>query len=398
MQLSMIHTLHTSKANLMIEHQNAINLLLHDISQWVTEFGFDDFGIADIDLSAEHEAHKQWLDARYNAGMGWIEENTDLRLYPEKLVPGTHRIISVRLNYLPSDTELVKQLKKHDEAYISRYALGRDYHKLMRKRLAQLGKKIEARALELGITPSANTRAFVDSAPVLERPLAEKSGLGWTGKHTLIINEKDGSWFFLGELFTNIPLPCNQETPVNQCGDCEACMQICPTDAFPKPYVLDASRCISYLTIEHKGSIPIEFREPMGNRIFGCDDCQLICPWNKYAKHTAENDFNPRHNLQSIELLTLFAWTEEEFLRKTEGSAIRRTGFENWQRNLSIALGNAPKQSAVIDALKEALTHCTSATLKEHFEWAIMRQQSDIRRKRKIRNPNTTKNGRTSDE
>lgn len=367
-----------------MSNTSAIEQLMQDIQLWATEAGFADVGVSKANIDGAEEAVAGWLEKGYHGTMQWFEQNTEKRSSPTELVPGTARILSFRLNYLPADTAPILQLKKGNEAYISRYALGRDYHKLIRKRLAKLGKKIERRAHQLELLESAHTRAFVDSAPILERPIAEQAGLGWTGKHTLIINKEAGSWFFLGELFTNIPLPINTDTPENHCAECTACLKVCPTDAFPEPYTLDARRCISYLTIEHKGAIPVELREPMGNRIFGCDDCQLICPWNKYAHHTEETDFKPRHQLGSIELLELFRWDEAIFLEKTEGSAIRRTGFENWQRNLAIALGNAPQDLRIIEALEQALIS-SSAMVAEHIEWAIVRQKSGKRRRRKIK-------------
>lgn len=360
--------------------------LLSLLDQWVIEFGFSGYGISDMDVDSEKDAFNRWLDKQYNASMGWICENTEKRFSPESLVPGTCRVISLRLNYLPDTNPAINNLKDGSKAYISRYALGRDYHKLMRKRLAKLSKKIHSYALENALVQESKTRVFVDSAPVLERPLAEKAGIGWTGKHTLTLNKDDGSWFFLGEIFTNIPLPPTQSREENQCGTCDACMKICPTDAFPEPYVLDANRCISYLTIEHEGSIPVEFREPMGNRVFGCDDCQLICPWNGDPTHTKELDFQPRHKLNSIDLVELFNWTEDEFLSRTEGSAIRRAGYEKWQRNISIALGNAPKDIRITEAL-HAKRVAASEVLSEHIDWALERQETNTRRKRKIKNP-----------
>lgn len=357
---------------------------MQHLNIWVKELGFAEFGICDVDLSKEKDALEKWLAKGANGEMKWLADNTDLRLSPQSLVSGTARIISVRLNYLPEDTAPIGNLKQSRLAYVSRYALGRDYHKLMRKRLAKLGKKIENFAREHDVIEQPNTRAFVDSAPVLERPIAEKAGLGWVGKHTLLLNQEQGSWFFLGELFTNIPLPITVSKKQNRCGDCQACLHICPTDAFPNPYELDARRCISYLTIEFDGVIPEEFREPIGNRIFGCDDCQLICPWNKAPTHTKEQDFQPRHQLNNIDLIKLFNWSEEEFLHNTEGSAIRRTGYNNWLRNIAIALGNADKDLRIVEALKAKSGHVNSI-VQEHIDWALMRQASTRRRKRKIK-------------
>lgn len=365
-------------------HSSALQKLVDHIATWTTELGFSDFGITDLDLSSERQAYEKWLDKGHNGEMRWLNENVDKRLEPVRLVEGSSRVISVRLNYFPEDTAPIENLKQSDLAYISRYALGRDYHKLIRKRLVTLGKRIETFANEHAIEPAPHSRAFVDSAPVLERPLAEKAGLGWTGKHTLILNEEEGSWFFLGELFTNIPLPLSDKKHENRCGSCKACLQICPTDAFPSAYELDARRCISYLTIEFDGVIPEEFREPMGNRIFGCDDCQLICPWNKVPTHTTESDFQPRNNFTHSELIELFEWSEEEFLKRTEGSAIRRTGYNNWLRNIAIALGNAEKDLRIVEALKNKQERSDSI-LREHIDWALERQASSRRRKRKIK-------------
>ncbi|MDO3387304.1 tRNA epoxyqueuosine(34) reductase QueG [Gilvimarinus sp. SDUM040013] len=364
--------------------------LAADIKRWGRELGFQQVGITDADLSAHEPALQEWLERGYHGQMSWMADHGNKRSRPAELVPGTARVICVRMDYLPGDTEQIKVLKSPDKAYISRYALGRDYHKLIRKRLAQLGKKIEAALpVELKPTDERQNRAFVDSAPVLERPLADKAGLGWTGKHTLILNSEAGSWFFLGELFTYLPLPVDATEQPNRCGDCTACLKVCPTDAFPAPYTLDARRCISYLTIEHKGSIPEEFREPMGNRVFGCDDCQAICPWNKYAKPTCETDFLPRHGLNNTDLLTLFLWDEATFLTNTEGSAIRRIGYERWLRNLAIGLGNAPSSPDVEQALRDRLG-AYSAVVDEHIQWALDQQASPARRrKRKIKAPQT---------
>ncbi|RUM51010.1 MAG: tRNA epoxyqueuosine(34) reductase QueG, partial [Marinomonas sp.] len=261
-------------------------------------------------------------------------------------------------------------LDQPDKAYISRYALGRDYHKLIRKRLAGIANKIQQH-----VEQRLNQRAFVDSAPVLERALAEKSGMGWIGKNTLLLSPKAGSWFLLGEVFTNLPLPVDKPTAKRHCGSCSACLDKCPTNAFVEPWVLDASKCISYLTIEYDGIIPEELRSKMGNRIFGCDDCQLVCPWTKFAKHTQEQDFQPRHNLDNEDLLTLFKWDEETFLKNTEGSPIRRTGYENWRRNIAVALGNAPTRIDIIEALEDAkLT--ASEKLRIHLDWALSQHQT----------------------
>ncbi|MFT5083890.1 MAG: epoxyqueuosine reductase [Lentisphaeria bacterium] len=365
--------------------QKTLTDLAEHIDTWGRELGFQQIGIAKADVSSEQERLDAWLAAGHHGSMLWMETHKDLRINPQKLLPGTTRVISARMDYLPPETQQIAILKSPEKAYISRYALGRDYHKLIRKRLAILAANIEAYCKEHASDLTLTQRPFVDSAPVMERPLAESAGLGWVGKHTLLINEHAGSWFFLGEIYTNVPLPTAEHKQKNRCGDCKACLKVCPTDAFPSPYQLDARRCISYLTVEHKGAIAEEFREAMGNRVFGCDDCQAICPWNKFASATCEDDFKPRHGLESSELITLFLWTEEEFLQKTAGSPIRRIGFERWLRNLSIGLGNAPTSPSIIDALKTRLK-TADGFLKEHFSWALLRQQSpSTKRKRKIK-------------
>ncbi len=360
--------------------------LAADIKRWGRELGFQQVGIADTELTAAEAGLERWLAAGYAGDMTWMQDHGRKRSRPAELVPGTVRVISARMDYLQGDTQQIKILKDPQKAYISRYALGRDYHKLIRKRLAQLARQIED-ALPESLKPRGEQqmRAFTDSAPVLERPLADKAGLGWTGKHTLILNSEAGSWFFLGEIYTWLPLPVDESQQPNRCGECTACLKVCPTDAFPEPYVLDARRCISYLTIEHKGVIAEEFREPMGNRVFGCDDCQAICPWNKYAKPTAEGDFQPRHGLADSDLLTLFGWDEPTFLKNTEGSAIRRIGYARWLRNLAIGLGNAPSDPAIITALESRLGQ-HGEMVDEHIRWALSQQQNPKRRRqRKIK-------------
>lgn len=373
-----------------MDKQQKYEDLRQHIDRWARELGFQQVGVATNETHKEVEELDDWLNRGYHGTMEWMGKHRDLRAHPEQLVSGATRVISARMNYLPPDTQQIKVLKSPELAYLSRYALGRDYHKLIRKRLAQLANNIEQYAIEQGLCDDINQRAFVDSAPVLERPFAEKAGLGWVGKHTLLINQEAGSWFFLGEIFTNLPLPVNPTVSENRCEDCTACLKVCPTDAFPEPYVLDARRCISYLTIENKDEIPLEYREPMGNRVFGCDDCQAICPWNKFAHHTKEDDFKPRHNLDNTALLTLFEWSEEEFLEKTAGSPIRRIGFTNWQRNLSVGLGNAPSDPSIISALQAKIPNA-NAMLDEHFSWALAMQQKPAkRRQRKIKNPEKT--------
>jgi len=336
------------------------------IKQWASELGFQQCGIVQPDLSNEKERLQEWLDRGYQGEMSYLENHFEKRLQPEQLVPGTCSIIAVRMDYLPPDVKTLTPLRNPDQAYIARYTLGRDYHKLVRKRLTQLGKKIEAHCGELGY------RAFVDSAPILERPIARQAGIGWQGKHTLVINRTAGSWFFLAELFVDIDLPTDKPYDLEHCGRCTACLDICPTQAFPEPNVLDARRCISYLTIELKGSIPEELRPLMGNRIFGCDDCQLICPWNRLSNRSEEDDFKPRHNLDDIALLDLYRWDEATFLKKTEGSAIRRTGHEGWLRNISVALGNSRGGKEIEAALIEKTQH-PSSVVAEHASWALKR-------------------------
>lgn len=333
------------------------------IKDWGQTLGFQQIGITDTDLEKYTTHFSDWLKKNFHGEMHFMEAHGSKRYCPDELIPGTLRVISVRMNYLPPDTEIPKVLQNPHLGYISRYALGRDYHKLMRKRLNALALKIHAEIGPFGY------RAFTDSAPVLEKPLAEKAGLGWIGKHTNLINRAAGSWFFLGEIYTDLPLPVDEPVK-NHCGTCSACIDICPTQAIVGPYQLDARRCISYLTIELRGSIPVEFRPMLGNRIYGCDDCQLVCPWNRFAKTTGEKDFYPRHELAAPQLIELFSWSEEEFLRKTEGSAIRRIGYECWLRNIAVALGNAPLSSEITHALQMRLSH-PSDLVREHVLWAL---------------------------
>lgn len=366
------------------QHQNekqAMAQLAQQIQDWGYEQGFQQIAITDTNLTSEREHVESWLANDYFGNMQWLAERKEMRMNPASLHPNTQRIISARMNYLPTDTHLIKILKSPEKAYISRYALGRDYHKLIRKRLAIIAAHIQQAAADI-FPDDITQRPFVDSAPVLERPLAAKAGLGWVGKHTLLINQHAGSWFFLGEIFTNLPLPIQTHNARNRCGDCEACLKVCPTNAFPKPYVLDARRCISYLTIENQGTIPEEFREVMGNRVFGCDDCQAICPWNKYAAPTDEKDFHPRHGLHNSDLLTLFNWDENTFLKNTEGSAIRRIGYQSWLRNLAVGLGNATPSETIIAAL-EAKKNKVPALVAEHIDWALSRQRNPSRRRQR---------------
>jgi epoxyqueuosine reductase len=337
---------------------------LETIRQWGQEMGFQALGFTGIDLAQHRDYLAKWLDAGYQGEMDWMASHGSKRAHPEDLVPGTSTVITARMDYLPAGEDPEAILASSDKAYISRYALGRDYHKLMRGRLAKLAKRIET---ELG---GGQYRAFVDSAPVLERALAENAGLGWIGKNTMLINDKAGSWFFLGEIYTDVPLPADPPQQTEHCGSCHACLDICPTDAFVSPWVLDARKCISYLTIEFDGVIPESIRPAMGNRIYGCDDCQLVCPWNKFAQATSEPDFAPRHNLDAIDLVACFRWDEPAFLSHTEGSAIRRIGFQQWRRNVAIALGNAETSEAIITALTSALDD-PSELVREHVRWAL---------------------------
>lgn len=360
-------------------HQPDLADLATRIKVWGRELGFQQIAIADTDLTDAEQHLQTWLDKGHHGEMQWMAEHGKMRSRPAELLPGTLRVISARMDYLPGDTRQIEVLKNPDLAYVSRYALGRDYHKLIRKRLSQLAGKInDACGNQL------SQRAFVDSAPVLERALAAKAGLGWVGKNTMILNASAGSWFFLGEIYTSLALPVDQQPQADQCGSCTACLKVCPTDAFTGPYELDARRCISYLTIEYDGVIPEEFREPMGNRVFGCDDCQAICPWNKFASPSPEKDFQPRHQLDQARLLDLFNWSEEEFLRNTEGSPIRRIGYERWLRNLAIGLGNAGPDPAIQAALHQRLGSA-SPMLAEHLHWALQRQLNPGPRKRKLR-------------
>ncbi|MCR4346595.1 MAG: tRNA epoxyqueuosine(34) reductase QueG [Sulfuricaulis sp.] len=340
--------------------------LASDIKRWGQELGFQKIGIADIELGDAETRLLSWLKLGRHGEMHYMESHGTRRSRPQELQPGTLRVISARLDYLPgqvADSETV--MRDPQLGFISRYALGRDYHKVLRTRLQKLAERIESQ-----VGPF-QYRAFTDSAPVLEKALAEKAGLGWIGKHTNLIDKQTGSWFFLGELYTDLPLPVDAPAE-NHCGTCHACLDICPTQAIVAPYELDARRCISYLTIELRGPIPVELRPLIGNRIYGCDDCQLVCPWNRFAQPSAEPDFAPRHGLDAPELIRLFSWTEEEFLKYTEGTAIRRIGYECWLRNIAVALGNGPRNMDVLKALENHQDH-SSKLVREHVRWAIGR-------------------------
>ena len=338
--------------------------LKQEIAQMSTALGFQAFGVSDIDLGAAEKRLHEWLELRYQGSMQYMSRHGTRRSRPEELVPGTLRVICVRMDYLRApQREAIDGLDHGSRAYVSRYALGRDYHKVLRSRLARLARLIGERIDGYGF------RAFVDSAPVLEKPLAAKAGLGWIGKHTNLISRDAGSWFFLGELYTDLPLPVDE--PVSDhCGSCRSCLDVCPTQAIVAPYVVDARRCISYLTIESREAIPVEFRKPMGNRIYGCDDCQLFCPWNKFASLSTEDDFAPRHGLDTADLVDLFGWTEATWLERSAGSAIRRIGYDRWLGNIAIALGNARTSPDVVAALGSRRDY-RCGIVREHVGWAL---------------------------
>ncbi len=338
--------------------------LAAQIRSWGAELGFQQVGVAGIALDDAEARLDDWVARGLHGELAYMTRHGRKRTRPADLLPGTARVISARMDYLPAAAApAAGVLQDGGRAYIARYALGRDYHKLLRQRLKRLAERIREAGAPHGY------RVFVDSAPVLEKPLAAAAGLGWQGKHTNLINRQAGSWFLLGEIYTDLPLPL--DAPVtDHCGSCQACLDVCPTRAIVAPYVLDARRCISYFTIEAKGPIPVEFRKPMGNRIFGCDDCQLVCPWNRYARATAEPDFAPRHGLDAARLTDLFGWSEPEWSERTAGSALRRPGYLGWLRNLAIALGNAPTSAAVIEALSARAGH-PSELVREHVAWAL---------------------------
>ena len=336
------------------------------IKRWGRELGFDAIGIADTDLNAAEAGLAAWLAAGCHGEMDYMASHGTKRSRPAELVPGTVRIITARMNSLPEAAPMEAVLADGGRASISRYALGRDYHKLLRARLQRLAERIGS---EVG---AYGHRVFTDSAPVMEVALAAKSGLGWRGKHTLLLTREAGSYFFLGEIYADLPLPTDQPQE-EHCGTCRACLDACPTQAIVAPYRVDARRCISYLTIELKGSIPEDLRPLIGNRVYGCDDCQLACPWNRFARRTGETDFAVRHGLDTARLVDLFSWSEEEFKARMAGSAIYRIGFERWLRNLAVGLGNAPNSPEVIAALESRRDH-PSALVREHVAWALMRQ------------------------
>lgn len=343
--------------------------LAAEIKTWGKALGFQHIGITDTDLSAAEPRYMEWLQQGFHGAMDYMAKHGTKRTRPDELVPGTVRVISVRMDYRPPEMRDSWEVMEHGEqAYISRYALGRDYHKVLRARMQQLCDRIAQEIGEFGY------RVFTDSAPVLEVQLAEKAGLGWRGKHTLLLSREAGSWFFLGEIYTDLPLPI--DTPgKNHCGTCQACIDICPTQAIVAPYNVDARRCISYLTIELKESIPEDLRPLIGNRVYGCDDCQLACPWNRFAQLTGERDFHVRHGLDNVTLAELFNWDETTFQQRMAGSAIYRIGHEQWLRNIAVGLGNAPTSPEVIAALKKRANH-PSPLIREHVQWALARHHA----------------------
>ena len=343
--------------------------LAADIRGWGAELGFQQIGVAGIAHDAAEARLDAWIDRGLHGELAYMTRHGRKRTRPAALLPGTTRVISARMDYQPAAARPANDVVGDGTVgYVARYALGRDYHKLLRQRLKRLAERINDAGAPHGY------RVFVDSAPVLEKPIAAAAGLGWQGKHTNLINRHAGSWFLLGEIYTDLPLPL--DAPVaDHCGSCRACLDVCPTGAIIAPYLLDARRCISYFTIESRGPIPVEFRRKMGNRIFGCDDCQLVCPWNRYARATAEPDFAPRHGLDAARLTDLFAWSEQEWSERTAGSALRRPGYDGWLRNVAVALGNAPTSAAVVSALEARAGH-PSELVREHVDWALTQHRA----------------------
>jgi len=355
----------------MLNNPDDLQTLAANIKRWGKDLGFGQVGITDTDLSLAENDHRAWILKGFHGAMDYMAKHGDKRTRPAELVPGTVRVISVRMDYLPPNARDSEEVMQDGElAFISRYALGRDYHKVLRNRLQKLSEKIAEQIGEFGY------RVFTDSAPVLEVALAEKAGLGWRGKHTLLLSREAGSWFFLGEIYTDLPLPTDTQGQ-NHCGTCRSCIDICPTQAIVAPYEVDARRCISYLTIELKDSIPMEFRPLIGNRVYGCDDCQIACPWNRFASITEQDDFHVRHGLDNKTLVDLFSWDENTFNEKMAGSAIYRIGYKQWLRNLAVGLGNAPQSPAVINALK-AREQDDSELVREHVKWALAQHQTTV--------------------
>ena len=340
--------------------------LAREIKRWGVELGFQQVGIADCDLSEAETRLLDWLGRGYHGEMEYMERHGAKRARPAELVPGTLRVIAARMNFHPPEARASWEvIEDGAQAFIARYTMGRDYHKVLRGRLQKLADRVQQAVGEF------RYRVFTDSAPVMEVEIAQKAGLGWRGKHTLLLNREAGSFFALGEIYTDLPLPTDQ-VPENHCGTCQKCIDICPTGAIVAPYLLDARRCIAYLTVELKGSIPEELRPLIGNRVYGCDDCQLVCPWNRFAQTTDEEDFAVRHGLDDVTLVELFSWSEEEFEKKLAGSAIHRIGYERWLRNLAVGLGNAPASPPVLAALNSRADH-PSALVREHVAWALAR-------------------------
>lgn len=353
----------------MLDVNDNLKVLADAIKGWGKAMGFDQVGITDTDLESAEPHYQAWIEKGFHGAMDYMAKHGNKRTQPAELVAGTMRVISARMDYQPPETKDAEQvLQEDDQAFISRYALGRDYHKVLRNKLQKLCEKIQSELTNYQLE-TFQYRVFTDSAPVLEVALAEKAGLGWRGKHTLLLSRESGSWFFLGEIYTNLPLPIDLPSE-NHCGTCTKCIDICPTQAIVAPYQVDARRCVSYLTIELKTSIPEEFRSLIGNRVYGCDDCQLTCPWNRFGQITQENDFHVRHGLDDISLVEVFAWNEDTFNEKMAGSAIYRIGHEQWLRNIAIGLGNATSSPSIINALKSRIND-PSALVREHVAWAL---------------------------
>ena len=343
-------------------------LLKKKIIDWSHELGFDGVGFTDIDLKEDETHLLNWLENKFHGEMHYMKKHGVKRSQPDKLMPGTVRVISFRMNYLQDNTyDSKKVLENKNLGYISRYALGKDYHSEMRDRLHIIAKKINKEV------DGFKYRAFVDSAPVLEKAIGQKSGLGWIGKNTLLINKENGSYFFLGEIYTNIDFDIDKKSK-NFCGECSECIDKCPTNAIISPHVLDAKKCIAYLTIELKGSIPIQYRDSIGNRIFGCDDCQIVCPWNRFSEETRIEEFTHKHELDSPTLISLFNWTEKEFKKNTKNTPINRISYFQWLRNIAIGLGNAEKNSNIVQILKNKKDDLLDPILNEHIDWAIRKQ------------------------
>lgn len=334
--------------------------------------GFSDVGLASNRINANKKLYKEWIKKNNHGSMQFLKEHEDLKFDPESIMPGTKSIISTRVDYLPLNENLIDQLQKKDTAYIARYALGRDYHKTLRKKLKKFAEEIKNLIDDKDII--FNYRVITDSAPSPEIDIATQAGLGWRGKNTLLLNKNNGSWFFLGEIYTNLPLEVKQNAQTNHCGSCKACIDICPTKAIESPYYLNATKCISYLTIEHKGPIPVPMRKLIGNRVYGCDDCQIICPWNKFAKLSSEIDFFVRHKLNNIDLIDCFEMDKEKFNKIFSGSAVKRIGYEKWISNIAIAIGNANKSPILLKSLlKRVNDH--SELIQDHVKWAISQQE-----------------------